>query len=166
MRFDPQLYTHIAAQAAVTTALVSIPAEIAHKAATAPGVVEGNAIQVHDGIGVFKWVGEVGEHVDAIPADQITMGMVLLNQGGFGLRTAESPDVLPLPVGAVWRLNSHVPHAGVQTEPAAEPLFIGILWDAAIDSEPTPQWFVSEALGELWAWAEGANPSKYERIAA
>lgn len=167
MRFDPANYAASAGSAAVTAPLVAIPEAIVAKAASAPGEAEDGAVQVHDGIGVFKWLGTVGEHVDDIPPDQITMGMVLVNDGGFALRTRDSATLLALPVGAVWRLDSHVAHQGVQTDAgASHPQFIGILWDAGIEDEPTPAWFAAEAMSELWAWVRGDNPSRYERKAA
>lgn len=146
------LWTH-SWQAAVTPSLTSISPTILAKIARVEGVLEAGAYQLHDGIGVFRWVATIPLHVDSIPDNQRTMGMVLINDGGFVFVTAESADRLELPVGAVWKLNSHVPHQGFQTVEHQHPQFVGILWDYEVGEEPDVDWFVSEALMELERWA-------------
>lgn len=145
------------AQAAVTESLTSITPSILAKVASVEGVLEAGAYQLHDGIGVFRWVDTIPIHVDSIPDNQRTMGMVLVNDGGFVLATSESDELLALPVGAVWKLNSHVPHQGIKTEEHARPQFVGILWDYEVGHEPAVDWFVSEALMELERWASEAD---------
>lgn len=152
------LYAAVEGQAAVTTSLLAIPSPVREKALSIVGREEGGAIQLHHGIGVFQWKDTIAAHVDDVPENHITMGLVLVNDGDFVFWTEESPLPLPLSVGSVWRLNARIRHQGVRTTDHAAPQFVGILWDFPVQEEPTPEWFASEALAELMNWVAGNNP--------
>lgn len=102
---------------------------------------------------IFYSGDEVETHSDYTEGD-ITLGLVLLNDGGHRLNASDLTESVALPVGHVYRLDGDFEHGTTTLSVAASRDLIFAVMQFPTMGTPDPKAFARVALGvvaELWA---------------